>query len=119
MASFPSRHTGFAVAAAVAITFMLSRWRGRTTWAKVLGTVIVLAIAVSRVYAAAHYFYDVLGGALLAGGTAMLLWAPATALWTRAQQHQFWVEPGQGPREFSGADAAASAPTQSRPSTSP
>jgi undecaprenyl-diphosphatase len=65
-ASFPSGHSLTAFGTALALAYMLPRWR----WA--LLSVAVL-VAVSRVIISAHYPSDVLAGASIGLGTAILL----------------------------------------------
>ncbi|WP_052663743.1 phosphatase PAP2 family protein [Psychromicrobium lacuslunae] len=76
--SFPSGHTCFAVALALAFYFLLppGKWRGLVT---ILGSLTAIAVAWSRLYIGVHYLSDVIASfaASLAG---VLLFA---ALWNR------------------------------------
>ncbi|HEX9124417.1 MAG TPA: phosphatase PAP2 family protein [Actinomycetota bacterium] len=69
-ASFPSDHTAVAFAVAVAVWYARPR----------IGAVLVLlgvALGLSRVIAGVHYPGDVLGGAAVGAGAAMVLWRAA------------------------------------------
>lgn len=77
--SFPSEHTTQAAAIYLTIAIMLSKGLGRG-WreaAIVLGVVIGLAVAWSRVYLGVHYPTDVAAGLLLGWSWALLVfhWA--------------------------------------------
>jgi undecaprenyl-diphosphatase len=77
--SFPSEHTTQAAAVYLTIAIMLSAGLGRG-WreaALVLGIVIALAVAWSRVYLGVHYPTDVTAGLLLGWSWALLVfhWA--------------------------------------------
>jgi undecaprenyl-diphosphatase len=77
--SFPSEHTTQAAAVYLTIGIMLSRGltRGWREAAIVLGVVIALAVAWSRVYLGVHYPTDVAAGLLLGWSWALLVfhWA--------------------------------------------
>ena len=77
--SFPSEHTTQAAAIYLTIALMLSQGlaRGWREAAIVLGIVIALAVAWSRVYLGVHYPTDVTAGLLLGWGWALLVfhWA--------------------------------------------
>ncbi len=77
--SFPSEHTTQAAAIYLTIAIMLSRGltRGWRELAIVLGVVIALAVAWSRVYLGVHYPTDVAAGLLLGWSWALLVfhWA--------------------------------------------
>ena len=77
--SFPSEHTTQAAAIYLTIAIMLSKglMRGWREAAIVLGVVIALAVAWSRVYLGVHYPTDVAAGLLLGWGWALLVfhWA--------------------------------------------
>ncbi|WP_062464110.1 phosphatase PAP2 family protein [Demequina soli] len=62
--SFPSGHTAFAAALVCAMLIVLAPRRGRAGWA-VLGCVLVLATAWSRVYLGVHYPTDVAASMLV------------------------------------------------------
>lgn len=68
--SFPSDHTTAAFAIAVSI-FLRSRRIG------LLALAMALTLAVARVAVGVHYPGDVMGGALLGTGAALLLWTPS------------------------------------------
>ena len=86
--SFPSGHTAAAAALCGALAFLLSRDRGRGTQAVIWATagVIVVLVAVSRIYLGAHWLTDVVGGAMLGG-----FWTSVTA---RATEYAPEVPPG-------------------------
>ncbi|MCX7522911.1 phosphatase PAP2 family protein [Microbacterium sp. STN6] len=74
--SYPSGHTCFAAALAIAVVFTLrdSRWR---TLAVVLGCVVVVATAVSRLYIGVHFPTDVSASlvyAVSAAAVLLVLW---------------------------------------------
>ncbi|WP_103352157.1 phosphatase PAP2 family protein [Amycolatopsis sp. CA-128772] len=74
--SFPSNHVTIAVSAAVAL-LLVGRRVGLASLA------VAVLIGFSRVYLGAHYVHDVLAGAVLGAGVALiglLLRAPLTAL---------------------------------------
>jgi undecaprenyl-diphosphatase len=77
--SFPSEHTTQAAAVYLTIAIMLSAGltRGWREAALVLGVVIALAVAWSRVYLGVHYPTDVAAGLLLGWSWALLVfhWA--------------------------------------------
>jgi undecaprenyl-diphosphatase len=77
--SFPSEHTTQAAAVYLTIGIMLSQGltRGWREAAIVLGVVIALAVACSRVYLGVHYPTDVVAGLLLGWSWALLVfhWA--------------------------------------------
>lgn len=80
-ASFPSGHTGFATSITVFVLFALTMWGLTRWWTVTLGVLLIVVMAASRLYAAAHFPLDVVGGALLAGGTSIALWPPAAWVW--------------------------------------
>ena len=77
--SFPSEHTTQAAAIYLTIAIMLSQGlaRGWREAAIVVGLLIALAVAWSRVYLGVHYPTDVVAGLLLGWGWALLVfhWA--------------------------------------------
>ncbi|MFI9723649.1 phosphatase PAP2 family protein [Streptomyces sp. NPDC052396] len=74
--SFPSGHTAFTVAAAVAAYFLFRESRHRRTVA-VCGVLAVLLVAFSRLYIGAHYPTDTLGAVLVAGSAILFV----TGVW--------------------------------------
>ncbi len=70
LGSFPSGHVANAATIAVALAFILRR-----TWVWVAGVVYVILMALSRTYLGAHWVSDTVGGAVLGGAVAVLLWA--------------------------------------------
>lgn len=72
-ASFPSGHTAF-VAALVATLVVVARVLGRSTrWVLLIGVVLVVVTALSRMWVGAHYLGDVLAAPLFAVGTILVL----------------------------------------------
>jgi membrane-associated phospholipid phosphatase len=71
--SFPSGHTSFAAATLVAAVLLLSApgRRRRLWWG--LAALGVAAMALSRTYLQAHWLLDVVGGALLGAGVALVV----------------------------------------------
>jgi membrane-associated phospholipid phosphatase len=69
--SFPSGHTANAATLAVAIAIMLQRW-----WVWFAGAAYVVLMAISRTYLGAHWLSDTVGGVLVGGAVAVLVWAP-------------------------------------------
>ncbi|WP_051423435.1 phosphatase PAP2 family protein [Arthrobacter sp. MA-N2] len=67
--SYPSGH----VSATTAFVLVLALLIGRV-WAWLLAIGSMLAMMVSRMYLAAHWLTDVVGGACLASGVVLLLW---------------------------------------------
>ncbi|WP_203567931.1 phosphatase PAP2 family protein [Aestuariimicrobium ganziense] len=94
--SFPSGHTGFATSITIFALFALTMWGLRKWWMVAVGVLVILTMAWSRVYAAAHFYFDVIGGAALAGGTSLMLWPLAAWAWTTAERRGgFWAEPNK------------------------
>ena len=76
--SFPSGHTTFAVAFAVACYFLARH----TRWSKVTlagGILFVMVVGLSRLYLGVHYPSDILGSILVAATTTSLV----TVLWNK------------------------------------
>lgn len=76
--SFPSGHTTFAVAFAIAIYFLACHTRAQIPVA-LLGAGFVVVVAGSRLYLGVHYPSDVLGSCLVASATIGFY----TGLWNR------------------------------------
>jgi undecaprenyl-diphosphatase len=68
--SFPSSHAANSVGGAMILALCLGRW----WWS---GMLLAGAISFSRVYVGVHYPLDLLGGALLGAGIALMLFAAA------------------------------------------
>lgn len=73
--SFPSGHTANAATVVVLLALLLQRW-----WIWAAGAVYVVLMALSRTYLGAHWVSDTVGGALLGGGVAVLVWATFAAV---------------------------------------
>lgn len=90
--SFPSGHTGFATSISIFVLFVATMWGLRRAWMLIAAVLAVVVMALSRLYAAAHFPLDVLGGSLLAAGTSLMLWPAAAWAWTTAQARGwFWA----------------------------
>ncbi|MEU5053178.1 phosphatase PAP2 family protein [Streptomyces sp. NPDC021096] len=74
--SFPSGHTAFTVAVAVAVFFLFRESRHRRT-VVVCGVLAVLLVAFSRMYVGAHYPTDTFGSVLIAGSAILFV----TGVW--------------------------------------
>ncbi|MGN8026438.1 phosphatase PAP2 family protein [Microbacterium sp. 22242] len=86
--SYPSGHTANAAALAVALWFLFPRI------ATVIGGALwVIAMGFSRTVLSVHWFSDTVGGALVGGGTALVV---AAVLWR-------WVGPAPIPEGDGGA----------------
>jgi membrane-associated phospholipid phosphatase len=74
--SFPSGHAAAAAALSCALAFLLSRDRGGRAQAAIwaIAAVVVILVAISRIYLGAHWLTDVVGGAVLGG-----FWTAITA----------------------------------------
>ncbi len=97
LTSFPSGHTALAAATMVVLALLLGRW----FWG--LAAVWVTAMAWSRTYLEAHWFSDVLAGAVLGTSVALLVWWGAKMIARRLGRPSartftttYDVEPGRG-----------------------
>ncbi len=73
--SFPSGHTAFALALALAFTIVLARSTAQRWATAGAGALFVAIVAFSRLYLGVHYLSDVLGSVLISGA-AVLAWIP-------------------------------------------
>lgn len=76
--SFPSGHTTFAVAFAIACYFLARR----TRWSRLTlagGILFVMVVGISRLYLGVHYPSDIIGSVLVAATTTSLV----TVLWNK------------------------------------
>lgn len=74
--SFPSSHAANSVGGAAILALVLGRW----WWS---GLLLAGAISFSRVYVGVHYPLDLIGGALIGMGLALLLYATGGPIATR------------------------------------
>ncbi|MGA5130911.1 phosphatase PAP2 family protein [Streptomyces olivoreticuli] len=103
--SFPSGHTAFTVAVAVAAYFLLRESRHRRT-AVVCGVLAVLLVAFSRMYVGAHYPTDTLGSVLIAG-SAIFFVTGVWHAWVLPRLHRLPLMERYGlSRELGEGDAA-------------
>ncbi len=82
--SFPSGHTSFIAACAVAAILIArgSRWE-RTVWG--VGIAAVAVMGFTRMYVGAHYLSDVVGAVLTVASATALCLGVGALLWPRAQ----------------------------------
>lgn len=73
--SFPSGHTAFAVALALAATLVLAHGTGQRLAVLAAGSLFVAVVAFSRMYLGVHYLSDVIGSVLISSA-AILAWLP-------------------------------------------
>ncbi|MFQ4149546.1 phosphatase PAP2 family protein [Arthrobacter sp. LAPM80] len=85
MDSFPSGHTAFAVALAVAFVLVVARTPRAKMLAIAVGTVFVAVVAFTRLYLGVHYPSDVFASVLIASA-AILAWLP---VWNNIIAHRF------------------------------
>lgn len=67
--SYPSGHVSASTAFVLVVALLIGRG-----WAWLLAIGGMLAMMISRIYLAAHWLTDVVGGACLASGVVLLLW---------------------------------------------
>ncbi|MET4901592.1 phosphatase PAP2 family protein [Paenarthrobacter sp. CC6] len=73
--SFPSGHTAFATAMALAFVIVVARTRAQRIVALGLGAAGVILVAFSRLYLGVHYLSDVAGSVVISTA-AILAWLP-------------------------------------------
>ncbi|MET3720329.1 MULTISPECIES: phosphatase PAP2 family protein [unclassified Arthrobacter] len=73
--SFPSGHTAFAVALALAAVLVLAHGAGQRLAVLAAGSLFVAIVAFSRMYLGVHYLSDVIGSVLISSA-AILAWLP-------------------------------------------
>jgi membrane-associated phospholipid phosphatase len=90
--SYPSGHTGAAVAYSAIVVVLL--WHTRRRWIRVLEIAIVailpVCVGLARMYRGMHFFTDVIFGALLGGAS---VFATVTVLTRAAADRHIEVEP--------------------------
>jgi undecaprenyl-diphosphatase len=75
--SFPSGHTTYAAATCVAAVLLFTAPGARRVWWSALALIGMAGMAWSRTYLQAHWLSDVIGGALLGSGVALVVFAAA------------------------------------------
>jgi undecaprenyl-diphosphatase len=90
--SFPSGHTGAAVAYSAIVVVLL--WHTRRRWIRALSIAVVailpILVGLARLYRGMHFFTDVVFGALLGGASVI---AAVTVLTRAAADHHIEVAP--------------------------
>ena len=115
--SFPSGHAAFAGATSVAIVLLFTKvgpHRRRWWWLAAAGT---LAMAWSRTYLQAHWLLDVLAGALLGAGVALLVFSTLQVV--QARQFRRHISPVGLRGAPCGADGGEARPIRSTPTRRP
>ncbi|WP_430591782.1 phosphatase PAP2 family protein [Humidisolicoccus flavus] len=79
--SFPSGHTSNIAVLTIAVAIVFGRW-----WLWILAALATLAMAFSRTLLSAHWFSDVVSGAAIGAGAAVLCWV--IVLWFRQRREQ-------------------------------
>ena len=80
--SFPSGHVAGATAAMIALAYAARKW-----WVSLLGVLMVLAMAISRMYLQVHYPSDVLAGFILGFFAGIIGYAIIQGIWRLLGQH--------------------------------
>lgn len=96
--SYPSGHTGFALAATVGGMFLLTALGHRRGWWVALGAAWTLFVGFFRMLVGVHYPTDCIGGALLDGGMALVLWPVFAGLLYVVPKHAHWLRDTRSPR---------------------
>ena len=80
--SFPSGHVTGATAAMIALAYAARRW-----WVSFAGVIVIVAMAISRMYLQVHYPSDVLGGFFLGFFAGIVGYAIIQGIWRLFGQH--------------------------------
>ena len=80
--SFPSGHVAGATAAMIALAYAARKW-----WVSLLGVLMVVAMAISRMYLQVHYPSDVLAGFILGFFAGIIGYAIIQGIWRLLGQH--------------------------------
>ena len=80
--SFPSGHVTGATAAMIALAYAARRW-----WVSLAGVLMVVAMAISRMYLQVHYPSDVLAGFILGFFAGIIGYAIIQGVWRLLGQH--------------------------------
>lgn len=80
--SFPSGHVAGCTAAMIALSYAARRW-----WVSLLGVLMILAMAIDRMYLIVHYPSDVLGGFILGFVSGVIGYAIVQGIWRMMGKH--------------------------------
>lgn len=80
--SFPSGHVAAATAAAISLAYAARRW-----WVSLLGVLLVIAMAMDRMYLMVHYPSDVLAGFILGFISGIIGYAIVQGIWRLMGKH--------------------------------